>query len=104
MKGPKLLAAGAALGLVTAGILSFDYYNLTGWTDESTDPYTWKSVCRETTGFEIYGKFFYKESPNLPESQCSGDMNYWLTQTPQEGCSVDRETLTAKCDEGDKSS
>ena len=51
------------------------------------------------TVISVFGKTSVKEGPVLPNDECRASMNYWLTETPQEGCLVDVVALTATCKE-----
>lgn len=97
MNKSKLLWAGAGIGLIAAGIFSFDYSQYTGWAEERIDPYTVKSVCKKTTFVGMFGKLHVSDGPTLPNSECREAVNYLLTENPKEGCSVHAELLTATC-------
>lgn len=99
MNRSKLIAVGVGIGLVAAGALSFRYDKYTGWTDERIDPYTLKAVCKTTTLVGFFGRYSVKEGPTLPNIECREATNIWLTQPPNEGCSVNVEMLTATCKE-----
>lgn len=99
MNKSKLVAVGVGIGLLATGMYSFDYYKDTSWTEERVDPYTVKAVCKTMTIVSVFGKSSIKEGPSLPNSDCQSATNYWLIQTPNEGCSVDFEALTATCKE-----
>jgi hypothetical protein len=97
-----LIAVGAGVGLVAAALFSFEYMQSTGWNDERVDPYTLKAVCKTTTYVGVFGKASYKVGPPLPNSECKEAVNFWLTEAPNEGCSVDKNLLTATCKEAYK--
>ena len=92
-------AASIGIGLLVAAVTTFRYDTFTDWTDERIDPHTMKAVCKETTYIEVFGKLTSKEGPALPNSQCREATNFWLTETLNEGCTVDTATLIATCEE-----
>ena len=98
MSRTKLIALGVGVGLAIAGVVSFRYDKYTGWVDEQKDPFNIAAVCKTTTSIEVFGQFWIKEGPVLPKSDCQNSDNYWLTLSPKEGCAVDLEALTAKCE------
>jgi len=99
MNKSKMLWIGAAIGILGAGFFSFDYDQYTGWAEERVDPYTLKAVCKKTTFVGLFGKLHMKDGPPLPNSECREAVNYFLTEKPKEGCSIDAELLTATCKE-----
>ena len=102
MNKSKLIALGIGAGLMAAALFSFKFYRYTSWVDEMVGPYAWKAVCKTTTSIEVFGKFSYFEGPALPNSECREAINAWLTEQPNEGCSVDTTQLTATCREAYK--
>jgi hypothetical protein len=97
MNKSKLIAVGTSVALAAAALFSFQYDKYTGWAQERVDPYTLKAICRATTYVGVFGKFSYKDGPALPNSECKESVNFWLTEAPNEGCSVDKTLLTATC-------
>ncbi|MGB3787806.1 MAG: hypothetical protein WA949_07335 [Phormidesmis sp.] len=95
----QVAGVSAGVGLLVAGVFSFEYMKLTGWTDKRVDPYTLKAVCRTTTYVSLFGQMHIGEGPELPNSECVEDTNLFLTETPNEGCSVNTELLTVTCKE-----
>ncbi|MFK8182307.1 MAG: hypothetical protein AB8B99_02955 [Phormidesmis sp.] len=92
-------AASVGIGLLVAAVTTFRYNTFTDWTDERIDPHTMKAVCRETTYIEVFGKLSVKDGPPLPNSECRGATNFWLTEPVNDGCTVEKDGLTAKCSE-----
>lgn len=103
MNKSKMMGVGAGIALLGIGAGSFDYNKFTDWNTDQIDPYTLKSVCRETTYIEMFGKMVVREGPDLPGSDCKQTVNYLFTEELDEGCSKDEATLTVKCDEAYKS-
>lgn len=99
MNKSKLIAVGAGIGLLAAGAFSFEYYKVTGWTDERIDPYTLRAVCKPMTMVSVFGKVSVREGATVPNSQCRESINYWSIQEPHEGCSVNIESMTVTCQE-----